>query len=193
MRRTDLQSQHARPRDAPPDYRQHLEVETPEHVVLDLEIAGIGSRALAAVLDMAILVGVARRAGSSRNPRGLRRAGPAWRAAHDGRVRGWNGYFILFEGLGRGQTPGKRIVGIRVVMDTGHAVTMGAAAARNLLRVADFLPPPYLIGLLLVAFHPRGKRLGDLAPAPSWSARPGPPTRFSPGDPTPNPPRRACR
>ena len=68
----------------------------------------------------------------------------------------WNGYFILFEGLGRGQTPGKRIAGIRVVMDTGHAVTMGAAAARNLLRVADFLPPPYLIGLLLVAFHPRG-------------------------------------
>ena len=40
-------------RDAPPDYRQHLEIETPEHVVLDLEIAGIGSRALAAVLDMA--------------------------------------------------------------------------------------------------------------------------------------------
>ena len=33
------------------DYRQHLEVETPEHVVLDLEIAGIGSRTLAAVLD----------------------------------------------------------------------------------------------------------------------------------------------
>ena len=74
----------------------------------------------------------------------------------------WNGYFILFEGLRRGQTPGKRIAGIRVVMDTGHAVTLGAAAARNLLRVADFLPPPYLIGLLLVAFHPRGKRLGDL-------------------------------
>ena len=47
-------------------------------------------------------------------------------------------------------------------MDTGHAVTLGAAAARNLLRVADFLPPPYLIGVLLVAFHPRAKRLGDM-------------------------------
>ena len=45
-------------------------------------------------------------------------------------------------------------------MDTGHAVTFGAATVRNLLRVADFLPPPYLIGLLLTAFHPRGKRLG---------------------------------
>jgi len=41
----------------PPDYRQHLEIETPEHVVLDLEIAGIGSRALAAVLDMLIVIG----------------------------------------------------------------------------------------------------------------------------------------
>jgi uncharacterized membrane protein SpoIIM required for sporulation len=74
----------------------------------------------------------------------------------------WNGYFILFEGIRAGQTPGKRVAGIRVVMDTGHPVTFGAAAARNLLRVADLLPPPYLIGVLLVAFHPRGKRLGDL-------------------------------
>ena len=82
----------------------------------------------------------------------------------------WNGYFILFEGLRRGQTPGKRTAGIRVVMDTGHAVTFGAAAARNLLRIADFLPPPYLIGLLLTAFHPRGKRLGD--PERRDSARP---------------------
>jgi uncharacterized membrane protein SpoIIM required for sporulation/uncharacterized RDD family membrane protein YckC len=79
-----------------------------------------------------------------------------------GSFAAWNGYFILFEGLRRGQTPGKRAAGIRVVMDTGHAVTFGAATVRNLLRVADFLPPPYLIGLLLTAFHPRGKRLGDL-------------------------------
>jgi uncharacterized membrane protein SpoIIM required for sporulation len=48
------------------------------------------------------------------------------------------------------------------VSDTGNAVGLGAAAARNLLRIADFMPPPYLIGLLLVALHPRGKRLGDM-------------------------------
>ncbi len=152
-------------RDTPPDYRQHLEIETPEHVVLDLEIAGIGSRALAAVLDMAILIGaslavllvVGILSGYAVR---LGRVAPVLLTI--GAFLIWNGYFILFEGLGRGQTPGKRIAGIRVVMDTGHAVTMGAAAARNLLRVADFLPPPYLIGLLLVAFHPRGKRLGDL-------------------------------
>jgi uncharacterized membrane protein SpoIIM required for sporulation/uncharacterized RDD family membrane protein YckC len=149
----------------PPDYRQHLEIETPEHVVLDLELAGIGSRALAAVLDMLILIG-------SALALILALTILAGYGVTVGRVGSvvlvlgafvvWNGYFILFEGLRRGQTPGKRITGIRVVMDTGHAVSFGAAAARNLLRIADALPPPYLIGLLLVAFHPRGKRLGDL-------------------------------
>ena len=38
-----------------PDFRQHLEVETPEHVVLDYEIAGLGSRALATIIDSALL------------------------------------------------------------------------------------------------------------------------------------------
>ena len=42
---------------APLDFRQHLEVETPEHVVLDYEIAGLGSRALAAIIDTLILIG----------------------------------------------------------------------------------------------------------------------------------------
>ncbi|HEU4649622.1 MAG TPA: stage II sporulation protein M [Gemmatimonadales bacterium] len=152
---------------APADYRQHLEIETPEHVVLDLEIAGFGSRMLAATLDTLILFG-------------LMLAGiatyialAAWALLPKGSWVGalmmlaafaaWYGYYILFEGLRAGQTPGKRIVGIRVVRDTGHPVTLGAAAVRNLLRTADFLPPPYLTGLLLMALHPRGKRLGDLA------------------------------
>ena len=46
-------------RQTPPDYRQRLFVETPEHVTLDLEIAGVGSRALAAIIDTLILVAVA--------------------------------------------------------------------------------------------------------------------------------------
>jgi len=144
-----------------PDYRQHLEIETPELVVLDYEIAGLGSRALAAILDSFILIGWT--------------AALFWLLAFlgsgDGAVMAvgvivyfaslW-GYFAFFEGLRGGQTPGKRRVGIRVVRDTGHPVTLGAAAIRNLLRVADFLPPPYLLGALAVALHPRGKRLGDL-------------------------------
>jgi uncharacterized RDD family membrane protein YckC/uncharacterized membrane protein SpoIIM required for sporulation len=175
-----------------PDLRQHLEVETPEHVTLDLEIAGVGSRVLAALIDGTIVTAImvagvllAAVLGSF----GLlpsSAVGRAWAAALTvglGFALG-NGYFILFEGLRGGQTPGKRMVGIRVVRDTGHPVTLGAAAARNLLRVADFLPPPYLAGLALIAFHPRGKRLGDLVagtvvvrdrPAPATHATAAPP------------------
>src|SRR4051812_5587703 len=152
---------------APADYRQHLEIETPEHVVLDLEIAGFGSRMFAALLDTLILFGLMLAgvaayialAAWGLVPRGSWFGALMWLAA----FAAWYGYYILFEGLRAGQTPGKRIVGIRVVRDTGHPVTVGAAAVRNLLRTADFLPPPYLTGLLLMALHPRGKRLGDLA------------------------------
>jgi uncharacterized membrane protein SpoIIM required for sporulation/uncharacterized RDD family membrane protein YckC len=152
-------------RDLPPDYRQHLEIETPEHVVLDLEIAGIGSRALAAVLDMAILAGgsiAALLVIGILSGYGLRLGSLGPILIGVGGFLLWNGYFLLFEGLRNGQTPGKRFAGIRVVMETGHPVTFGAAVARNLLRIADFLPPPYLTGLLLIAFHPRARRLGDL-------------------------------
>ncbi|HEY9507168.1 MAG TPA: RDD family protein, partial [Gemmatimonadales bacterium] len=150
---------------APPDYRQRLLVETPEHVTLDLEIAGIGSRALAALIDVLILVAAAL---GTLVALGIVAGFGATIGSLGGAVlllvgfAAWNGYFILFEGLRQGQTPGKRFVGIRVVGDTGNAVGMGAAVARNLLRIADFLPPPYLIGALLVALHPRGKRLGDI-------------------------------
>jgi uncharacterized membrane protein SpoIIM required for sporulation/uncharacterized RDD family membrane protein YckC len=154
---------------APPapiaDYRQHLEVETPEHVVLDLEIAGVGSRALAAIIDMLVLIGsllgvMAVLAILGGYGLTVGRLGGAILLL--GGFAVWTGYFIFFEGLRQGQTPGKRAVGIRVVMDTGYPVTLSAAAARNLLRTADFLPPPYLIGAVLVALHPRAKRLGDM-------------------------------
>src|SRR5918996_6122765 len=152
-------------RQAPSDYRQRLQVETPEHVTLDLEIAGVGSRALAALIDMLILAGSAL---GTIIVVGIIAGFGVTLGSLGGAVlllvgfAVWNGYFILFEGLRQGQTPGKRFVGIRVVGDTGNAVGLGAAVARNLLRIADFLPPPYLIGALLVALHPRGKRLGDL-------------------------------
>jgi uncharacterized membrane protein SpoIIM required for sporulation/uncharacterized RDD family membrane protein YckC len=146
----------------PRDFRQHLEVETPEHVLLDYEIAGVGSRALAAIGDMVVifvwLIAVAYVIDQ------LFPANSRWGLVVGGVVSFltiW-GYFTFFEGLRAGQTPGKRWLGIRVVRDTGHPVTFGAAAARNLLRIADFLPPPYLLGALFVALHPRGKRLGDI-------------------------------
>src|SRR5881394_1083061 len=144
---------------------QRLQIETPEHIVLDFEVAGVGSRALAAVIDLAFLGGITFAilfiAGSLL---GVGLASGPWAAAVIVFLflLGWWLYYIAFEGLRQGQTPGKRIVGIRVVSDTGHAVSFGAAAVRNLLRLADFLPPPYFTGAVLAALHPRGKRLGDM-------------------------------
>ncbi len=150
---------------AAPDYRQHLEVETPEHVILDYEIAGLGSRAFATLLDTLLLtlclLGVMFLWAWFGDALGL---GGSWALALLWVlifVSMW-GYFTFFEGFRNGQTPGKRRAGIRVVSEMGHAVTFGAAALRNLLRVADFLPSFYLLGGAFVAIHPRARRLGDL-------------------------------
>jgi len=140
------------------DYRQHLEVETPEHVVLDYEIAGIGSRTLAAALDWLILAALAL---ISVLALGLWREIAGWLAAIQILVLYalvW-GYFTCFEGLLRGRTPGKRWMGTRVIRDTGHPVTFTEAAARNLLLPLDLFA---LLGVFLIAIHPRAKRLGDL-------------------------------
>jgi uncharacterized membrane protein SpoIIM required for sporulation len=149
------------------DFRQRLEVETPEHVTLDFEVAGVGSRVLAAAIDTAILAGLTLGVGLSvfvLAELGIVPTGP-WIGAFllAGAFLLWNGYYVFFEGLRQGRTPGKQRVGLRVVRDTGHPITVADAVTRNLLRLADFLPPPYLGGLLLMALHPSGKRLGDLA------------------------------
>jgi len=148
------------PKLSPPDvdYRQHLEVETPEHVVLDYEIAGVGSRALAALADWLLLFVLSLVVLLSL---GFWREISTWIFALQVLLFYaliW-GYFTLFEGLWRGQTPGKRWLGIRVIRDTGHALTFPDAAARNLLLPVDLF---CLVGLFFIAIHPRAKRLGDL-------------------------------
>src|SRR6266704_6475731 len=73
------------------------------------------------------------------------------------------GYFLLFEALNDGRTPGKRLMGIRVLMDTGHPLTFTAAAVRNLVRIVDMQPVfTYQVGLAFVLFHAQNKRLGDI-------------------------------
>ncbi|MFG6458937.1 RDD family protein [Roseateles sp. BYS96W] len=72
-------------------------------------------------------------------------------------------YPIVFELRKGGATPGKRALGLRVVMDTGLPVTPAASFIRNLLRVADFLPLAYGIGIVSMLLNRECKRLGDLA------------------------------
>ncbi len=152
---------------------QTVDVETPELVVLSYTIAGIGSRASAAMLDYLIcivsfillLVGVQQFA--SLKFLGLNRdSSAAWAIAVIGFFQFavlWL-YYVLFEALQDGQTPGKRIMKLRVVRDGGLAVNFEASAIRNLVRVVDMQPAfLYAIGMVSSVANSRGKRLGDLA------------------------------
>jgi uncharacterized membrane protein SpoIIM required for sporulation/uncharacterized RDD family membrane protein YckC len=152
---------------------QTIDVETPELVVFSYTIAGVGSRGLAAVIDsficiaaiLAIMIGLA-----IATPR--RTAGAAAGATFDAWAAAifvlavfcvlW-GYYVLFEGLADGQTPGKRLLRLRVVRDGGYSVTFGASAIRNLIRLIDIQPMPcYAVGIVSVMFSKSGKRLGDI-------------------------------
>ena len=71
-------------------------------------------------------------------------------------------YPIVFELLPGAATPGKRALGLQVIMDSGLPVTPSAAVARNLLRAADFLPGAFAAGLLCMLLRHDFKRLGDI-------------------------------
>lgn len=73
------------------------------------------------------------------------------------------GYYVLFEMLWNGQTPGKRAAGIRVLRDDGTPITITESLLRNILRVIDFLPVFYGVGMLSLLLSRQSKRLGDFA------------------------------
>ncbi len=142
-------------------YAQRLAVETPEHVVLEYEIGGLGSRVLAALVD-GFLLGLWLIALALV----LKLFGTAilWTEITlvVGSFLSFWGYFFFFEAFRQGQTPGKRFAGIRVVADTGHPARVGPALIRGLLRMLDLFPPVLLLDAALMVLHPRAKRLGDM-------------------------------
>ena len=72
-------------------------------------------------------------------------------------------YPVLFEVYRQGETPGKRMFGLRVLNDNGTPVGWGPSLVRNLLRAVDFLPSFYGFGLVSMLLNRDFKRLGDLA------------------------------
>ena len=73
------------------------------------------------------------------------------------------GYYVIFEGLADGQTPGKRSLRLRVVRDGGYSVSFGASAVRNLVRILDMQPFfTYAVGIGAIVASKSGKRLGDM-------------------------------
>ncbi|MBD3883058.1 RDD family protein [Phormidium tenue FACHB-886] len=149
-----------------------VKILTPESVELELLLAGIGSRALALLIDYTVLflalagfwfiLGVfANQLLSYLEQTGSDYSStPTWLGAVAllGSFLIFAGYFIFFEVRWQGQTPGKRIAKIRVIRDDGRPVQLTQAALRSLLRPID---DSLFIGAFLIFFGKREKRIGD--------------------------------
>ncbi len=134
-------------------------VETPEGVSLSMRPAGVVARCQAWLIDFGIRLGmwVAVMAVAGM----LGGVGSALASISFFLIEWF--YPVVFELGVHGATPGKRSLGLRVVMDSGLPVTAAASVIRNLLRAADFLPMLYGAGLLTMLLRRDGRRLGDLA------------------------------
>jgi len=73
------------------------------------------------------------------------------------------GYSIFLEWIWRGQTVGKKLLGLRVVDAEGMRLQFDQVVTRNLLRLVDLLPIAYLVGGLSCWLSPKCQRLGDIA------------------------------
>ena len=148
---------------------EKLTIDTPEQIALEFPLAGAGSRFLALAIDSFVqlavvlilaLVGLIALWFRSLGFQSL----ATWVAAALILVGFflYYGYFAAFEALWSGQTPGKRLVGLRVISVTGQPITPFDALLRNLLRIVDQMPGIYAVGVLSIFFTSRNQRLGDL-------------------------------
>lgn len=145
-----------------------IDVLTPENITLSLEPAGIATRFGAVLIDVLVQLFIAV-AGTivlaiGSGLLGWRLAGTLFQVSLT--IGGFLllfGYFIFFEALWNGQTPGKKMFGLRVVKDAGRPVDFLSVVIRNLVRIADFMPGLYALGAGAIFFSPQYKRFGDMA------------------------------
>jgi uncharacterized RDD family membrane protein YckC len=149
---------------------EKLNIDTPEQVALEFSLATIGSRFLAVAIDTIIQIACA-------IVLLLVVAAGIWATGSLGlAARPWvlavlviggfviyYGYFAVFETLWNGQTPGKRMIGLRVIHASGRPISGWEAILRNVVRLVDQMPAIYAIGIVSVFVTERSQRLGDLA------------------------------
>ncbi|MGE5591794.1 MAG: RDD family protein [Bacillota bacterium] len=147
---------------------EQVSVITPESVGFSLEVAGLGSRFLALLLDslfkgvvVAIIVALTVLSAPGMGGGVLTGVFMAVGLVLAGLVAAL--YHAVLEAAWSGRTPGKRIMGLRVVKDSGVPIGFLDALIRNLLRIVDYLPSFYLVGVITIFATPRHKRIGDLA------------------------------
>jgi uncharacterized RDD family membrane protein YckC len=139
-----------------------LVVPTPERVSFDYQVAGLGTRAIAQILDLLIVALILAAvffvasavSGASGQTGTLILLFGSFLAIF--------GYFWVSESLWSGQTVGKKVFRLRAVGDRGEPLTFGQAGIRNIVRIVDFLPYAYGVGLIVLFANGKGKRLGDL-------------------------------
>ncbi|WP_078553553.1 RDD family protein [Bacillus alkalicellulosilyticus] len=145
--------------------QQHIEVKTPEYVSLQFQPAGLGSRAVAYILDLVvltllnILVLFILYLVNMDNP--LFYDWGNFTIAVTIIVLfliNW-GYFFLLEYITGGRTFGKRLIGLRIIQENGHSITLLSSFIRNLIRIIDNI---FYLGMILIFLHPKHKRLGDI-------------------------------
>jgi uncharacterized RDD family membrane protein YckC len=161
--RDELMDGHVRLRSGVCD--RTLEIRTPENIQISYRIAGAGSRGAAFLVDSVILfcaVAVMMQ-GLAAAPQFFVGAS-SWVGALAGLLvfLVYHGYFVWFEWKAAGMTPGKKMLGIRVIKEGGYALGFTDALLRNLLRAVDFLPVFNAVGFASIGLTARAQRLGDL-------------------------------
>ncbi|MEZ5307905.1 MAG: RDD family protein [Pyrinomonadaceae bacterium] len=156
-----------------------LIIETPERVPLEFALASIGNRFLAVLVDHFIqffslfvlglvIYWITADNGVDIGPPSDEEPLSNWVVALWIVVSAFlfSGYFVFFEWLFNGQTPGKRLFKLRVIRQDGRPITVWEAISRNILRIIDSFPgmviPIYSIGLISVFLSNRDQRIGDL-------------------------------
>ena len=142
------------------EYEDVLTITTPEGLEMQVPLAGLGSRFIATMVDLA-LKGLAVTLVAVVLVPLLGITGVAITIAVTFTV--YVGYDILFEVARGGQTPGKKSAGIRVVRSLGRPIDFSSSAIRNVLRVVDGLPFLYIPGTIAILVTKRNQRIGDLA------------------------------
>ena len=148
-----------------------LSVASVTGIEVALPVAGPGARSLAFIIDWHVRVVLAvawyvvatliyNGAATLRMPAG---PGPAWFGVLLPALAIYFLYHPVVEVVMRGQTPGKRSAGIRIVTRAGGAPGVGALLVRNVFRLIDCLPVAYGVGLMLMLLTRESLRCGDMA------------------------------
>lgn len=153
---------------AAPD--EFLQIDTPENVVFGYEIVGIGSRFMAALVDSLIvaiaytivLMALIFMLSNVIDEESMVGSVVIGLFGLLGFLFIW-GYYIFFEMAWNGRSPGKQLAGLRVIRSDGTPITLAESVIRNLIRLVDFLPFAYGVGVVTMFVDGQSRRLGDMA------------------------------